>query len=312
MRIDSCRRGLVNIAALPILCTLASVLPGQLKNYYKIVNRWTPSLVLDVQGASVMSNARIVVTTDTGAVSQQFEFVSTSAGGSMIVNRRSGYAIDIANGSFSDAAIIQQYPPHQGANQRWLVPLLPGGFVRLESVHTRKCLEACGQWNGAPVAQHTFTGHVSQYWRLVLVRNVVDFKLTNAASNKALGVPGFATADQTIIRQASYLGRPDQIWFLDSLGGQRNIFESRCSGKVMDIPGNNPANQVPIQQFTRHGGFNQQFDVLWAGNGLFKIAAPSTGKVFDIPFGAPIDGLQLQQVADNGGLNQRWKIEFAR
>jgi hypothetical protein len=232
-------------------------------------------------------------------------------GGSQIGNRRSGLVVDIANGSYSDHAIIQQFAPHTGTNQQWRVILMAGGYVRIESVHTGKCLEACNPWSGAFVAQHAFNGHISQYWRLVLVKSVVDLKLVNAASGKAMEVPGFSLADQTVVRQATWARRANQVWFFETLGGQRNKIVARCSGKAMDIPGGNPADQVPIQQFRDHGGINQQFDVLHMGGGLFKIRSPLTWKVFDVPFGAPVDGLPLQQFTDNGGLNQRFRIEFA-
>jgi hypothetical protein len=86
-----------------------------------------------------------------------------------IIADHSGKCLDVVDGSTADQANVQQYNPHYGANQSWI--LVPSGddFV-IVNLHSGKCLDVAGasSADGANVQQFRYHGGLNQRWRLQL------------------------------------------------------------------------------------------------------------------------------------------------
>ncbi|MGW9208051.1 RICIN domain-containing protein [Embleya sp. NPDC055664] len=68
-----------------------------------------------------------------------------AAGGRYVLLLPDGRAMDVMGASDRDRAAVIAYPMGPGkANQQWVVRDAGGGFVRLESALSRKCLEVSG------------------------------------------------------------------------------------------------------------------------------------------------------------------------
>lgn len=291
---------------------LGSVTPAaaQYKTYYKLVARRDARLVMEARGAS-LGQATIQSALDNGGPHQQFEFPQGGAA-SFMLNRRSGLAVDVAGFSTSNWALIQQFPFNGGTNQQWRVIGVPGGFVKIESVHTGKCLGLYESSSSVAIRQTTYSGNIGDMWRLVIVRSVVEERYTARHSGKALEVMNGAMQSSvgTPIQQATYTGHPRQVWFTEYLGGRRNLFISRCTDQAIDVPGGSASALMNV--YPRHGGPNQQFDLLpdatWT---FFKLRSVRTGRVLGVEWGAVNNGARIAQFFDTNALFTQWRVQFA-
>ena len=85
-----------------------------------------------------------------------------------LVIRESGKVLDIAFAATKPGAPAVQSDWHGGANQRFRVQSLPGGFVRIVAVHSGLALDTAGGSTApaARIVQATWNGRPSQQWRL--------------------------------------------------------------------------------------------------------------------------------------------------
>jgi len=123
---------------------------------------------------------------------------------------------------------------------------------------------------------------------------------------KVLDVPGFSTADGTLIQLFHDNGGANQHWQLVPAIVK---IVSLSSGLVLDVTGASTADGTLIQQFPDNGGANQQWQLVAVENGLFKIVSQlPESKVLDVPgFAAGVSAIQLFH--DNGGKNQHWRLD---
>lgn len=136
---------------------------------------------LQVQLADVQTS----VTTPLG--NNRFQTIATGYGavyvltyrvelyaGDRITNVRSGYCIDVPNGSTADGVQVQQYPCHTGPNQRWI--FLPDAvnspsYYTVVNEWSGKCLDVRGASPspGAAIQQYGCHGGTNQRWHLMPV-----------------------------------------------------------------------------------------------------------------------------------------------
>ncbi|MEZ5962300.1 MAG: RICIN domain-containing protein [Planctomycetota bacterium] len=303
---------LKTLALLAVALGVSAPSTAQYKTYFKLVAARNPNLVMEVRAASLSAQATIQSGIDNGGPHQQFEFPAATSG-SFIVNRRSGMVIDIANGSSSTFARIQQYPRHGGTNQRWYVIGVGSGLVKIVSVHNNLCLGLYENGSSVPIRQTPYTGNIGDKWRLVIVRSVVDNKLTVRHTGKALEVRDGAMQANvgTPLQQATYTGHPKQVWFTEFLGGRRYSLVSRCTDQAIDVPGGSAT--ATLNAFPTHHGPNQQFDMLpdstWT---YYQFRSARTNRVFGVEWGAVNDGARIAQfVASTTAWFTQWRVQFA-
>ncbi len=130
-----------------------------------------------------------------------------------IVNRNSGKALDVTNGSTADGAAVVQNTYTGSNSQQWELINVGLNHYELVNRNSGKPLEI-GGWStadGALAEQWTYmgAGSYNQQWQKVDVGGGY-FELLNTASNKPLEVFGWSTADGAAVGQ----------W---TLGGQYNF-----------------------------------------------------------------------------------------
>jgi hypothetical protein len=144
----------------------------------------------------------------------------------MVVNQHSGKCLDVVAADLADHANVQQFTPHGGENQRWLlkhlgfssaspVSPLPFPYYALLAEHSGKALDVAGgdTADGANVQQYAAHYGANQSWILVPTSGE-QFVLLNLHSRKVLDVADASTDDGANIQQFSYHGGDNQRWQL--------------------------------------------------------------------------------------------------
>ena len=118
-----------------------------------------------------------------------------------IINRHSGKALDVLNGSPADAAVVDQYTDNGGANQQWTIKDLGGSDYQITSVNSGKVLDINGAATtvGSTAIQYTSNGGYNQKWHIIdSSQGAGYYRLVNDNTlEKTLEVPGGSTANGT-------------------------------------------------------------------------------------------------------------------
>jgi Ricin-type beta-trefoil lectin domain-like len=155
------------LAAAPSGTASAAVQPGV---FYELVSVHSGKLI-DIEGASTGTGARVIQWDRTGAQNQQFRFVDSGGGFYRIVARHSGMALDVFEWNPNNGAEIRQWTDLNGTNQQWSVVERGGNRVSLVNRFSGKALDL---WegsltNGGRISQFDSTGSTMQQWELVPV-----------------------------------------------------------------------------------------------------------------------------------------------
>ncbi|MEC0169279.1 RICIN domain-containing protein [Paenibacillus graminis] len=149
-----------------------------------------------------------------------FKWSSNSApvtGGTYkILSKASEMALDVADVSTADGALVQQREYAGGNNQRWTISDAGSGYVNIVNTASGKGLDVINgsTADGAGVQQWalTGTGGYNQQWKLEAVGGGY-YKVVNRQSGKVLDIPDSSTINGTKIQQWSYFGADNQLFF---------------------------------------------------------------------------------------------------
>jgi len=135
-----------------------------------IVSRATSKCV-DLENAGNNDGANIRQWTCNAGQGQLWDFLDAGNNEVAIVARESSSRVmDVTNASNRDGANIAQYAWAGGTNQRWRLEATQGGFFKLVSVNSNKCLDLSldngGRQDGANIHQWTCHGMDNQQWRI--------------------------------------------------------------------------------------------------------------------------------------------------
>jgi Calpain family cysteine protease/Ricin-type beta-trefoil lectin domain-like len=232
--------------------------------------------------------------------------------GYYIVNASSGKVLDDPAFSTSNGAIIQQYQPNGGANQRWNLVALADGNYEVFNAYSGKVLDdpAFSTSNGTLIQQYQLNGGLNQQWKFVALADG-NYEVFNAYSGKVLDDPAFSTSNGTQIQQYQLNGGANQQWMLVAAGNApvvTNYVVNASSGKVLDDPAFSTTNGTQIEQYQLNLGANQRWVFIPLADGNDLVVNASSGKVLDDPVFSTSNGTLIQQYQLNGGLNQQWRI----
>ncbi|MGY0231846.1 glycosyl hydrolase family 95 catalytic domain-containing protein [Longispora urticae] len=135
------------------------------------------------------------------------------SGDFVLVNRRSGKAIDVPGASQTAGTALIQYTQHGAVNQRWRFADVGGGEYTVTSVSSGLLADVNGgsTADGATIIQWTATGATNQRWRLVDAGGGY-VKVVSVKSGKVVGVAGSSTADSAAVVQQTDTGDSSQQW----------------------------------------------------------------------------------------------------
>ncbi|WP_425281129.1 cellulase family glycosylhydrolase [Paenibacillus jilunlii] len=127
--------------------------------------------------------------------------------------QHSGKNLDVAGGSASDGANVQQWTDNGNPQQKWKVIDVGNGFYKLIAQSSGKALDAAdpSTADGANVRQWTDNGTATQKWEIMDTGGGY-YKLISKSSGKALDVAGGSTADGANVQQWTDNGNAQQRW----------------------------------------------------------------------------------------------------
>jgi ricin-type beta-trefoil lectin protein len=146
----------------------------------------------------------------------QGQFSSTQTTSSVvIVNKNSGLALDVPDGSADDHVVIQQFPVNKGANQAWIITKV-GNAYTIMSQASRKCLDVpnASTANGVQVQQFGCHGGLNQQWTFSSAGSGYYY-IRNINSGLYLDIRASSRAAHAQLEQLPYNGGgDDQKWIL--------------------------------------------------------------------------------------------------
>jgi ricin-type beta-trefoil lectin protein len=137
-----------------------------------IVNR-NSGKALDVVGGSLEDQAKVQQYTIHGGSNQRWFLKPTGIVAGVpyphfaIIADHSGKCLDVPGGSKEDRVAIQQFTPHDGNNQRWVL-ILDGADAVFMNLNSDKVLDVAGGSldDHATIQQFRYHGGLNQRWRL--------------------------------------------------------------------------------------------------------------------------------------------------
>ncbi|MDR7382118.1 RICIN domain-containing protein [Promicromonospora iranensis] len=123
-------------------------------------------LVLQIDGGSTATGARLVQGTRTDATNQQFRFVDAGGGYYKIQARHSNLLLDVYAKSTANGADIVQWSDSGTTNQHWQI-LDDGTYLRFVNRNSGKALDLWERSTtpGTRISQYDSNGAANQQWR---------------------------------------------------------------------------------------------------------------------------------------------------
>jgi hypothetical protein len=143
--------------------------------------------------------------------------VPLAATGSEVINRNSGKCLNVAHGSSSPGAWIQQFHCDGTGASRFLFFRNRDGYYEIQNESSARCVdvENLGQYNGARTQQYFCNGSETQQWRLDSQGNGYS-KLVNRFSGRCLDVPWGSQDDWVVLNVWDCVGgAPEQEFRLN-------------------------------------------------------------------------------------------------
>lgn len=128
-----------------------------------------------------------------------------------LIAQHSGHAMDIEGGSTAAGALLVQWNPHSGQNQRFQFVSTGDGYYRIIAQHSGHALDLfdSNPGNGADVGQWNDQNTTNQHWQVVDHGGGV-ISLINRSSGRALDVWEASTSPGAQISQWDYHGADNQ------------------------------------------------------------------------------------------------------
>ena len=135
-----------------------------------------------------------------------------------IVNKHSGFALEVRYAGMDDGDQIVQHPYNGEPQQIWDLHSAGDDFYRVTCMKSGKCLEVAGRstQDNAPVQQRQYAGHEHQQWKLSKDRYGGWFTITAKHSRRHLHVEGASKDNGAPIIQHLFVreGGDEQKWWL--------------------------------------------------------------------------------------------------
>jgi hypothetical protein len=269
------------------------------------------SLALDVEGASMADDARVIQWgVKPSGPNQLWNFVPQGDATYEIVNVNSNKCLSVYyDGRFAGAGLVQ-YDCHGWSDQLWEVsfPYGDGSTVKLKAVSSGMFADVPGDSNswGTQIVQWNDRLVLPQQSFILtpLPQQVLDtshvYRITTLAS-LALDVSGGSTADNVAVIQWPINGGTNQQWtFRLQPDGTYEVVNVN-SGKCLSVYNNSLAGGGALVQYRCYGVANQHWNVrfdLTSGDKVIRLQSASSGMFVDVPGGTGDWGTQLIQWPD--------------
>jgi hypothetical protein len=250
------------------------------------------SQCMEVAGAGLALGANLQQgVCDPAALHQQWYLAPVGDGVFKLINHNSGKVLEVAGGSSSDRANIQQYDYVAGSNQQWRLLAHTDGSYQLVAVHSSKCVDVVdsGAATGVNLQQAPCTANTNQRFLLSALPLASDgvYTLSTQHSGQCLEVVGAsphagANVQQGICDPAAI----HQRWQLLAVGDLYYRLINLNSGKVLEVADSNSADGANVRQGEYAERDHQQWKLMAQPDGAYQLGARHSNKCVDVAGGA--------------------------
>ena len=238
---------------------------------YEIRTAINNNKVLDIDGGSSASGARLQIWDDSDVFQQRFIVKYLENGYYKITVRHSGKALDVSGADIKERTKVQQYDGNGTDAQQWIIKKTSDGLYNIISKCNGLYLTVTGNSNGSSIVTNKSNNTTSQKF----------------AFDKVLKDTGTKTIAD----------------------GEYKIRTSKDNSKVFDIDGGSSTSGARLQIWSDCNVKQQRYYVKYLGNGFYKLTVRHSGKVLDVS-GADIkEKTKVQQYDGNGTDAQQWIIK---
>ncbi|WP_418969440.1 RICIN domain-containing protein [Alloscardovia omnicolens] len=284
------------------------------------------NFVLDVANSSSKNGTQITLYEPATTEAQRFVMSSTTPlkntnKVNILSSANGNKALDIVNGSTSNAAPIQIYTYNKSAAQTFTFKQVGNGVYEIVNTKSGRVIDVVNgsTANGARVWQYDNNHSQAQHWAVSW--NADDqIMLASMASGKILDVPNGAVVDtkQLQIYTANY--SVAQKWYLKDASsnststtgitdGDYYISPAVSPNLALDVYGGGQANLTNVWLYTFNGSIAQQWTVKHDAQGSVSITNKGSKKALDIRNGSTQSGTNVDIYTNNDTAAQKWKLK---
>ncbi|MBB3063466.1 RICIN domain-containing protein [Microbulbifer rhizosphaerae] len=152
----------------------------------------------------------------------------TSGEAYKLINRGSGYALDVAGRSTEDGANVLQWSEHDDTNQQFLATDLGNGYWSLLAVHSGDSLEVAdsSSSDGANVQQMGYSGESNQQWQF---KKSSGGGFAVVARHSGNPITAESSSLGANVSQTTLSGDSLQRWYFNPVNGN-------CGGAIGEAP----------------------------------------------------------------------------
>ncbi|GGA03979.1 hypothetical protein GCM10008018_57390 [Paenibacillus marchantiophytorum] len=134
---------------------------------YKLINAGSGNLALDVIANATANGASVLVSTDSGAASEQWNISDNGDGTFRLLGVPSGKALNVSAATTTDNSMTVIWPYAGSPNERWKFTANADGTYTIMGVQSGKPLDTLLSGTEYTAVIKTANGTASQKWRLV-------------------------------------------------------------------------------------------------------------------------------------------------
>lgn len=134
------------------------------------------------------------------------------------------------------------------------------------------------------------------------------YYISNRNSGDVVDIPGFNSAQGTVLDQWPRNNGVNQKWVVTRLTCNLYSVRSAMDGQSLDILGQSASSGAGVDQYGYWGGGNQQFLISRNSAGYYTIASINSLDPVEVPGSSKTAGTHLDQATSNGGATQQWSF----
>lgn len=217
--------------------------------------------------------------------------------------------LDVCGASSDNGTNIEIYTYHGGANQKFDIYHVSGGWYKIIDHCSGKSIDVAGgvKGNEVNVQLYEYNGSKAQLWSFISAGNG-SYYIKNKLGYY-LDVYKGRTANKTNVQVYQKHGGNNQKWKLSLTADEQCIISSAIDfDYVLDVYKSNTSNGTNVQLYKYHGGTNQKYYIVHRGGGWYAILNIRTKKAIDVSGGVKRSGVNVQLYDINYSDAQLWKF----
>ena len=273
--------------------------------YYEIVPSANADFAIDVENMSQSNGANIELYERNSTLAQlfYFEFFEDNSGSGyyMIINARSGKALDVADGNLVPTTNIQQWTPDRdNGNQLFSIVDRGNGVVSFVNKATGLCIDIYGERmaNGTNIQAYSTGSLASQGFVLEEKTNLLEegvFSISMASSqDKVIDVYGGSKNEGANVQLYSKNKSFGQKWEVRLIGDNTYSLQSLSSGRYLTCDANGNVSQRALKT---DGSQSWVPSIIGGGISLCNV---KSGLALDVVGGSTKNGTNVEVYEPNG------------